>query len=78
MTLRGLGDWPVHVGDTWDESSFDWKTLNYKLRRFGFVDSMNALLSLGIEVDEKNTSRYVITVKKICLCFESGEIMNVR
>lgn len=61
--LKKLGDWPVLVGDSWDDSTFDWKTLTYKLRRLGYADSMNSLISFGMEVDEKNTFRYVITVK---------------
>lgn len=58
--LKKLGGWPVLDGNYWDESNFDWKKLDNKLRSMGY--SMNHFISFYVAFDASNSSRRVIYV----------------
>lgn len=60
-TLRG---WPVLLGNSWNESSFDWKETVYKLSSLGYT--LNYFIRLDVEADHKNSSLFRITVS-FCL-----------
>lgn len=55
-----LGGWPVLEGDSWDESSFDWKKSIYKFRKMGY--SIDFFINFEVGVDMKNNKRRVINV----------------
>ena len=58
--LKEFGGWPVVVGDSWDESSFEWIEILYKFNRFGY--SINFLMSFYVTVDQKNSTARIIDV----------------
>ena len=58
--LKEFGGWPVVVGDSWDESSFEWIEMLYKFNRFGY--SINFLISFYVTVDQKNSTARIIDV----------------
>lgn len=60
--LKSLGNWPVVVGESWNQSKFDWQKLIHQLRKTGYTGSMNSLINFNIETDEKNTTRRTVTV----------------
>ncbi|XP_058790781.1 neprilysin-2-like [Phymastichus coffea] len=60
--LKKLGDWPVLVGDSWNASNFDWRQLIYQMRKMGYIEAMNGLIQFRIEIDQRDNSRYVITL----------------
>lgn len=59
--MKELGGWPLLDGDSWDESTFDWKKTVYKLHNIGFT--MINLIDFSIDVDKTNTSRSIIYVR---------------
>ena len=44
-----FGGWPVLEGDSWNESDFDWRELNYKFRRNGYSADLLFDFSIGTE-----------------------------
>ncbi|XP_058790780.1 neprilysin-2-like [Phymastichus coffea] len=60
--LKKLGNWPVIVGKSWDDSNFDWRKLIYQMRKIGYTEAMNCLIEFDIEIDKQDNRRYVITL----------------
>lgn len=58
--LEELGGWPVAVGDTWQDRSFDWVKTVKQFRQLGL--NTNAIFSMNIETDSQNSSRRVLIV----------------
>ena len=58
--LKEFGGWPVVVGDSWEESSFEWTEVIYKFRRVGY--SIDYFVDFSVTTDQKNTSARVIDV----------------
>ena len=56
--LKEFGGWPVVVGDSWEESSFEWTEVIYKFRRVGY--SIDYFVDFSVTTDQKNTSARVI------------------
>lgn len=59
--LQKLGGWPVLEGNGWNESNFDWKKTDLKLRKMGY--NLNSFITFYVDLDWKNTSRRVIYVR---------------
>ena len=67
--LKKLGGWPVLLGDSWSEKTFDWSNMS-KFMKMGF--SINYFISMDIETDSKDNSKRIISVsvnQKINLIF---------
>lgn len=58
--LDEFGGWPVLKGDTWQERNFDWVETVKQFRELGL--NANAIFSLNIGIDLKNSSKRVLTV----------------
>ena len=58
--LKEFGGWPVVVGDSWDESRFEWTEVIYKFRRVGY--SIDYFVDFSVTTDQKNTTARVIDV----------------
>lgn len=63
--LNELGGWPVISGESWNDSTFEWESLIYKLRRIGYQNSIHSFVTFTTEVDEKNNTKYVVKVSEI-------------
>jgi neprilysin len=55
-----LGGWPVLEGDEWDEKSWSWEKAIRDFRKNGY--STKYIVNFSIEMDFKNTTRYIIYV----------------
>ena len=60
--LEKLGGWPVLIGDSWDEKTFDWSDMN-EFKKMGY--SGNYFISTDIEIYDKDNSKHIITVSTI-------------
>ncbi|OXU19504.1 hypothetical protein TSAR_013316 [Trichomalopsis sarcophagae] len=58
--INDLGRWPMVVGNTWNESKFDWMRTLYKLRQYGYLDY---ILGIFVGVNENNKSKPIIEVR---------------
>ena len=59
--LKKLGGWPVLEGDTWIDENFDWINTSSQFHNAGY--SSNHVISFKVEIDRKNTSRRIISVR---------------
>lgn len=55
-----FGGWPILQGESWNESTFDFSNLIFRLRQYNY----NILYRVGTDVDEKNSSITDIVVRK--------------
>lgn len=70
--LEELGGWPVLRGDTWLDHNFNWIETVKQFRRLGL--NTNAIFTLNIERDSKNSSRRVLIVS----CYADHHVvMNI-
>uniref|UniRef100_A0A482ZIU4 U24-Theriditoxin-Lha1d_1 n=1 Tax=Latrodectus hasselti TaxID=256736 RepID=A0A482ZIU4_LATHA len=71
--LQKFGGWPVVVGDSWDESKFDWMDTLIAMRNFGF--SHNILLSLYVSPDTKDNTVNIIELDQTNLGMPSRDYL---
>ncbi|KRT83251.1 Peptidase [Oryctes borbonicus] len=58
--LNDFGGWPVLQGQNWNSDSFDWKDTIFKFEETGLYTDY--LLTVNVNVDEKNSSRRVLNI----------------
>lgn len=58
--LKQFGGWPVLERDHFNEDRFDWMRTIEEIEKEGF--NSNLLVTVTIEIDSKNSSKYIIAV----------------
>lgn len=58
--LQQFGGWPAVMGDKWNDTTFVWDEMIYKIRQAGITNDF--LISLQVTADSKNSTSRVITV----------------
>lgn len=58
--LESLGGWPVMLGDSWEEKSFNWLNWTSDFRKNGL--EYNIFHYIYVDLDMKNTSRHVLHI----------------
>lgn len=58
--LKTIGGWPLLEADNWNETKFTLTDSTYKLKTKGYI--VNCLFQIGVDVDPKNNTKYVIYV----------------
>ena len=61
-----FGGWPILQGESWNESTFNFSNLIFRLRQYNY----NILYRVGTDVDEKNSSVTDIVVRKSFQMFD--------
>lgn len=61
--IEKLGGWPVVLGDSWKDESFEFTKFSYKLAKNGFLPSF--FVSARIDVDDKNNDNYIAAVSML-------------
>lgn len=57
---ESVGGWPLFLGDSWNESNFDWLETMYKLSKKGY--SSDQFINFKIQTDLMNNTRNLIHV----------------
>ncbi|XP_044750309.1 uncharacterized protein LOC123310736 [Coccinella septempunctata] len=66
--LRRFGGWPVIEGARWNEASFNWIETLLKMKDSGLPYGI--LMDFAVELDDKNSSRRILTVDQPFIPFE--------
>ena len=57
--IKQVGGWPL-LDSSWDESQFQWEELYVALREM----NVKPLMDISVGTDNKDSTKYVITVSK--------------
>ena len=57
--LEKLGGWPVLLGDSWNEKTFEWSDIS-QFTKMGY--SAKYFIAMSIETDSRNNSKRIISV----------------
>ena len=59
--LENIGGWPVLLGNTWNETQFDWQDKIYSMMDVNFILAFPVTLDFII-ADEENSTKSILTV----------------
>lgn len=63
--LEKYGGWPMVKGDEWQEDNWDWIETKKNMEADGVARSL--IISTGVTIDRKNTTKRIIGVKIVFL-----------